>query len=81
MHICKKSCTFAARNDIMQFAMCVLEKTTRSITVRLSPRRWSRLMEMEKAYRIAESVVKAKKECETSPAMTVNEALRFIQQL
>ena len=28
--------------------MCVLERNTRSITVRMSPKRWERLMELER---------------------------------
>ena len=61
--------------------MCVLERNTRSITVRLAPRRWDRLMELEQAYRVANTIIRAKKECETAPSMTVNEAMQFIQQL
>lgn len=61
--------------------MCVLERNTRSITVRMAPRRWDRLMELEKAYRVASAVVRAKRECETAPSMSVNEAVQFINQL
>ena len=61
--------------------MCVLEQNTRSITVRMAPRRWNRLMELEKAYRMASAVVRAKRECETAPSMSVSEAMQFIEQL
>ena len=61
--------------------MCVLERNTRSITVRMSPRRWNRFVELEQAYRVANAVVRAKRECEHAPSMSVNEAMQFINQL
>ena len=61
--------------------MCVLEKTPRTITVRLTNARWNRLMELETAYRVAMAVVKAKRECESAPSMSVAEAMDFIDSL
>ncbi len=61
--------------------MYVIEQTPRNITVRLSNSRWSRLMELENAYCMAKSIVRAKKECEKAPAMTKDEALKFIDSL
>lgn len=61
--------------------MCVLERNTRSITVRMSPRRWDRLVELERAYQVANAVIRAKRECETAPSMTVEEAMQFVRQL
>ena len=61
--------------------MCVLEKNSRNITVRLTNARWNRLMELETAYRVAMAIAKAKRECETAPAMSVAEALDFIDSL
>lgn len=61
--------------------MCVLEQTPRTITVRMSNSRWNRLMELEHAYQVARSIVKAKKEVESAPAMSVEEALGFIDAL
>ena len=61
--------------------MCVLEKTQRNITVRLTNARWKRLMELETAYRMAMAVAKAKRECESAPAMSVAEAMDFIDTL
>lgn len=60
--------------------MCVIERNTRSVTVRMSPRRWSRFLELEQAYRVANAVVRAKRECETAPSMSVDEAMQFIKQ-
>jgi len=61
--------------------MCVLERSARSITVRMSPRRWNRFVELEQAYRVANAVVRAKRECETAPSMSVDEAMQFIRTL
>lgn len=61
--------------------MCVLEKTSRNITVRLTNARWNRLMELEAAYRVAMAVAKAKRECEAAPSMSLTEAMDFIDTL
>lgn len=59
----------------------VIAKDNRNVTVRLSNRRWNLMLELENAYRTAKSVVKAKHECETIPSMSVEEAMKFIDQL
>ena len=61
--------------------MCILEQDTRNITVRISNTRWNRLMELENAYRIAKSIHRAKKECEKTQAMTIDEARKYIDTL
>ena len=61
--------------------MCVLEKTPKNITVRLTNARWKRLMELETAYRMAMAVAKAKRECETAPAMNMAEAIGVFDTL
>ena len=74
-------CTFAADFEKGIKIMCVLERNTRSITVRMSLRRWDRMVELERAYQVASAVVRAKRECETAPSMTVDEAMQFVRQL
>lgn len=61
--------------------MCVIERTTRNITVRMTNARWNRLMELEEAYRTARAVVRAKRDCEDAQSMSINEALGFIDRL
>ncbi|MBO5380975.1 MAG: hypothetical protein J6A40_02640 [Bacteroides sp.] len=61
--------------------MCIIERNTRNITVRMSNARWNRLMELENAYHIAKSVVRAKRECEKAKAMSKEEAMNFIDSL
>lgn len=61
--------------------MCIIERNSRNITVRITNKRWNRLMELENAYRTAQAVLKAKSECESAPALTVDQALDFIDTL
>jgi len=61
--------------------MHVIERNARNTTVRLTNKRWDRLMELEKAYETAQAVLRAKRQCETAPSMSVSEALKFIDAL
>lgn len=61
--------------------MCIIEKNARNITVRMSNTRWKRLMELEKAYRLAKSVTHAKQECEKTPGMSITKAMNLIDNL
>ena len=61
--------------------MCIIERNSRNITVRLSNQRWNRLMALENAYRTAHAVVKAKRDCESAQPMTVEQAFNFIDSL
>ena len=61
--------------------MCIIERNSRNITVRLSNKRWNRLMALENAYRTAHSIVKAKHECESAQPMTVEQAYNFIDTI
>lgn len=61
--------------------MRVIERNTRNVTVRLTNAHWNRLVQLDDAYRTALAVVKAKRECEAKPGMTVEEALNFIETL
>ena len=59
----------------------IVERTTRNITVRLSNRRWDRLMELEQAYKMAQTIKRSMKQAENAPAMSVEEAMDFIDKL
>ncbi len=39
--------------------MCILERNTRSITVRMSPKRWERLMVLERQAKELEKIARA----------------------
>ena len=59
----------------------IVERTPSRVTVSMSTRRWDRLMELEKAYKLAKTIKRSMKQAETAPAMTVDEAMNFIDQL
>jgi len=59
----------------------IIERTPRTVTVRMSTRRWNRLQQMEQAYKLAQTIKRGMKQAETAKAMTVNEAMDFIDKL
>ena len=61
--------------------MCVVEKSPRSITVRMSHRRWNRMLELEQAYRLARTIKRSMQQVETTPSVSVEEALKTLRDL
>ena len=59
----------------------IVERTPRKVIVSMSTRRWDRLMELEKAYKLAKTIKRSMKQAESAPAMTVAQAMDFIDQL
>ena len=59
----------------------IIERTPRTVTVRMSTRRWNRLQQMEHAYKLAQTIKRSMKQAETAPSMTVDEAMDFIDKL
>ena len=59
----------------------IIERTPRTVTVRMSTRRWNRLQQMEQAYKLAHTIKRGMKQAETAPSMTVEEAMDFIDKL
>ena len=55
--------------------MCVIEQTATTTTVRMSNRRWSRLMSLEKAYRLARTIKHSMQQVESAPAVSKEEAI------
>ena len=47
----------------------------------MSTRRWDRLQKMEQAYKLSRIIKRSMKQAETAPAMTVDEAMNFIDKL
>ena len=81
MHISKKSSTFAADYRERDKSMCVLEQTSTMTTVRLSNRKWARLMELDKTYRLARTIKRGMQQVEYAPAMTADEAITALRAL
>lgn len=61
--------------------MSIIERNPNNVTVRMSCSRWNRIVALEKMYRMAKAVVKAKKECELKDSMSVADAKRLISTL
>ena len=61
--------------------MCVLEQTATTTTVRLSNRRWARLQELDKAYRLAQTIKRSMKQVESASCMSVDEAIETLRAL
>ena len=61
--------------------MCVLERNTRNVTVRMSVSRWNRILELEQAYRLAQAIKRSRKQVETAPSMSPEEAIEALRAL
>ena len=61
--------------------MCVLERTETMTTVRLSNRRWERLMKLDKVYRLAQTINRSMQQVEYAPAMSADEAIAELRAL
>ncbi len=61
--------------------MCVLEQTPTMTTVRLSNRKWARLMELDKTYRLARAIKHSMLQIEEAPAMSADEAIATLRAL
>jgi hypothetical protein len=59
----------------------ILEKTPRSITVRMSHRRWNRMLELEQAYKLARTIKRSMKQVEQAPSMSADEAIEALRAL
>ncbi len=59
----------------------IIERTPRTVTVRMSTRRWNRLQQMEQAYKLAHTIKRSMKQAETASSMTVEEALKHLDEL
>ena len=62
-------------------ATTIIEHTPRSITVRMSIGRWNRIQQLERTYRMANTIKRGMHQAETSPSMSVSEAMNFIDTL
>ena len=61
--------------------MCVLEQTATMTTVRLSNRRWAHLLELDKTYRLAQTIKRSMQQVESAPRMSVDDAIATLRAL
>ena len=67
------------QNDTIMEA--IIERTSRRVTVSMSTRRWNRIQKLEQAYKLASTIKRSMKQAETAPAMTVEQAMRHLEEL
>lgn len=59
----------------------VIERTPRSVTVRMSTRRWNRMLELEQTYKLARIISRSMNQVESEPSMTPQEAMESLKAL
>jgi len=59
----------------------IIERTPRSITVRMSTRRWKKMLDLERAYKLACIIKRSMEQVKTEPSMTVDEAINTLRAL
>lgn len=59
----------------------IIERTPRRVTVRMSTRRWNRMLQLEQTYKLASIIKRSMKQVETEPSMTPEEAIEALRAL
>ncbi|MBR1545173.1 MAG: hypothetical protein IJ633_00035 [Prevotella sp.] len=71
-----------AKETIKHLKMtAIIERTPRSITVRMSTRRWNKILELENTYKLARIINRSMKQVESEPSMTPEEAMDVLKAL
>ena len=47
----------------------------------MSTRRWNRMLQLEQAYKLAQTIKRSMKQAETAPKLTVEQAIKHIEEL
>ena len=59
----------------------VIERTPKSVTVRMSTRRWNRMLELEQTYKLARIISRSMNQVDSEPSMTPQEAMDSLRAL
>lgn len=59
----------------------IVERTPRTVTVRMSTRRWKRMLQLEETYKLARIIKRSMKQVESEPSMTQEEAIAALRAL
>ena len=59
----------------------VIERTPRSVTVRMSTRRWNKMLELEQTYKLARIISRSMHQVESESSMTPQEAIDSLRAL
>jgi len=61
--------------------MAVQELEGNQVMVTMSISHWNLLQQLERSYKVARSIVRGEKECESAPSMSVVDALKYVDSL
>jgi hypothetical protein len=59
----------------------IIDRTPRTVTVRMSTRRWNRLLQLEQTYKLARIIKHSMEQVENEPSMTPQEAIEALRAL
>ena len=59
----------------------IVERTPRTVTVRMSTRRWNRMLQLEQTYTLARIIKRSMEQVENEPSMTPEEAIEALRAL
>ena len=59
----------------------IIERTPRRVTVSLSTRRWNRMLQLEKAYKLACTIKRSMNQVESEPSLSPEEAIKQLREL
>ena len=59
----------------------IIDRTPRTVTVRMSTRRWKRMLQLEQTYKLARIIKHSMEQVENEPSMTPQEAIEALRAL
>ena len=59
----------------------IVERTPRTVTVRMSTRRWNRMLQLEQTYKLDRIIKRSMEQVENEPSMTPEEAIEALRAL
>ena len=59
----------------------IVERTPRTVTVRMSTRRWNWMLQLEQTYKLARIIKRSMEQVENEPSMTPEEAIEALRAL
>lgn len=59
----------------------IIDRTPRTVTVRMSTRRWNRMLQLEQTYKLARIIKHSMEQVENEPSMTPQEAIEALRAL
>ena len=65
----------------MRIMEAIIDRTPRTVTVRMSTRRWNRMLQLEQTYKLARIIKHSMEQVENEPSMTPQEAIEALRAL